>query len=436
MSRRPARYLLAVPALLLLCAALSFLPPVRTRLELWYADVQYRLNPPQEMVFVPQEQQNLIDLYVSATLEALQPTLTPTPSPTGTAAPAGPTPTPTDTPAPTLTPTPLPAAAQITGVDYQNQHGLWNYCGPANLAMAVSFWGWQADRVDTGTWLRGGDPKARVDDKNVMPYEMANYVNTQTNLRMIVRAGGTLDLLKAFIAAGYPILLEKEDYVNNVGWLGHYLMLVGYDDAQAEFTSMDTYHGAGTVYSYEEIHEAWRAFNFTFLLAYPPGQEQEVQRLLGPYADDAWATQHALERALAETGTLTGLAEFYAWFNVGTSYVNQFDYGPASAAYDKAFALYANMPAADRPWRMMWYQTGPYFAYYYSGRYQDVLTLADTTLNAMTKPILEESFYWRGLAKEALGDIAGAIADLQTAVALNPNFGPGWSELQRMQGGN
>ena len=31
--------------------------------------------------------------------------------------------------------------------------------------------------------------------------------------------------------------------------------------------------------------------------------------------------------------------------------------------------------------RMMWYQTGPYFAYYYSARYQDVINLANTTLN-------------------------------------------------------
>jgi tetratricopeptide (TPR) repeat protein len=82
---------------------------------------------------------------------------------------------------------------------------------------------------------------------------------------------------------------------------------------------------------------------------------------------------------------------------------------------------------------MMWYQTGPYFAYYYTGRYVDVLTLADQTLEAMTKPILEESFYWRGLAKEALGDVAGAVADLTTSVALNPNFAPGWAQLARLQ---
>jgi tetratricopeptide (TPR) repeat protein len=95
----------------------------------------------------------------------------------------------------------------------------------------------------------------------------------------------------------------------------------------------------------------------------------------------------------------------------------------------------AEHSTATRPWRMMWYQTSPYFAYYYTGRYFDIITLADQTLDSMTEPILEESFYWRGLAKEALGDIPGAIEDLQTSVNLNPNFGPGIGQLQRIQGG-
>ncbi len=433
MSKNLRNALIAVPAILLLCAAIAFLPPVRTRLELWSAEVRYAINPPEEVVFVPQEQQAQIDLYVSATLAALRPTGTPTPAPSATITPEGPTATPTDTPTPTLTPTPLPAAAQIVGVVYQSQHGLWNYCGPANLAMAVSFWGVATDRLDTGTWLRGGDPKQREDDKNVMPYEMAAYVQSQTGLGMVIRMGGNLDLLKTFIAAGYPIMIEKEDILANVGWLGHYLLLTGYDDAAGKFATMDTYHGAGTTYTYDAVYEEWRAFNFTFLVVYPPEREAEVFALLGPYGDEAWATRHALDQALVESTTLDGLEEFYAWYNAGTSYVAQFEYGLASIAYDTAFAVYAELPASQRPWRMLWYQTGPYFAYFYSGQYHDVLNLADITLNAMTKPILEESFYWRGLAKEALGDLNGAIADLQTAVGLNPNFGPGWAELQRIQ---
>ena len=55
----------------------------------------------------------------------------------------------------------------------------------------------------------------------------------------------------------------------------------------------------------------------------------------------------------------------------------QFEYGQSALAYDTSFTLYNALPVADRPYRIMWYQTGPYKAYYYTSRYQDVITLAD-----------------------------------------------------------
>jgi tetratricopeptide (TPR) repeat protein len=81
---------------------------------------------------------------------------------------------------------------------------------------------------------------------------------------------------------------------------------------------------------------------------------------------------------------------------------------------------------------MLWYQTGPYFAYYYTGRYGDVISLATLTLDAMDEAVLEESYYWRGLAREALGDVAGAIEDYRASVETHPDFGPGADALDRL----
>jgi tetratricopeptide (TPR) repeat protein len=116
--------------------------------------------------------------------------------------------------------------------------------------------------------------------------------------------------------------------------------------------------------------------------------------------------------------------------------VNLFEYADAAAAYDQAFRIYAELPNIDlRPFRMLWYQTGPYKAYYYSGRLQDTIDLADQTLyKTISEPVLEESFYWRALAKEAKGDIQGALADLHKAVEINPNFFVGWNQIRRIQG--
>ncbi|HEX6036114.1 MAG TPA: tetratricopeptide repeat protein, partial [Anaerolineales bacterium] len=97
-----------------------------------------------------------------------------------------------------------------------------------------------------------------------------------------------------------------------------------------------------------------------------------------------------------------------------------------------AFSLYAALPLEERPWRLLWYQDGPYAAYYFTGRYQDVINLAHSTLINVDKPVLEETYYWRGLAKEALGDRQGAIEDLQSAASLNPNSTRAAQELQRI----
>jgi hypothetical protein len=72
----------------------------------------------------------------------------------------------------------------------------------------------------------------------------------------------------------------------------------------------------------------------------------------------------------------------------------------------------------------MWYQTGPYWAYYYTSRYRDVINLADTNLsNQIFAPeTLEESLYWRGLAEYQLGEYGAAIADIQKAYYYNKNM--------------
>jgi tetratricopeptide (TPR) repeat protein len=80
---------------------------------------------------------------------------------------------------------------------------------------------------------------------------------------------------------------------------------------------------------------------------------------------------------------------------------------------------------------MLWYQTGPYWAYYYTGRYKDVIDLATKTLDNMSEPILEESYYWRALAQESRGDAPAAIQDLQTSLKYHPGFEPALQQLQK-----
>jgi len=427
--------LIIISVVCLFSIAAYNIPAVQTRLapriDQWRTRIVYALNPPEEAVFVPQEQDEQV-ILPTVTVTPPIPTSTPTVTPTI----EGPTNTPAPSPTATITATPLPESNVLAGIKYEDQHDRWNYCGPANLSMALTYWGWDGNRDVVGEYVKPSDK-----DKNVMPYEMQDFVETQTEgMGAMVRMGADMDLIKQMLAAGFPVVAEKGyyeyDYTNQWGWLGHYQLVNGYDDNQGVFIVQDTYVDGGQNFriSYEEFMEGWRSFNYTLLVVYPEEQVNEVLTALGPWADPAWANQHALEIAQAEAQSLEGLDRFFAHFNEGTSHVNLLQYVDAAAAFDRAFSQYAELTDDElRPYRIVWYQTWPYWAYYYSGRYQDVINLADTTLNdTISEPVLEESFYWRALAREALGDLQGAIDDFRQSVILNPNFGPGKDQLARL----
>jgi len=435
-------FLLAIPALIVLALILYQIPPIHRRLawrvEDLQAKIKYALNPPDEAVFVPGEGAD------STTVAPLYtPTLTvqlPTPE--------GPTATLEPTLLPTISPTPLPNFVSLDGVVYVDQHGRWNYCGPANLTMALNYLGWPGDRDDVARVVKPGIQDPSIDfiqqgrlDKNVMPYEMANFVIDETDFNIVVRYGGDIVLLQRLIANGFPVLIEKgyyeADYTGKVAWLGHYLFVTGYDQASGEFIVQDAYlePGENVRSSTADFLDGWRSFNYLFMLIYPPDREAELFDLLGPWLDPAWSSLHALEIAEEEIGTFEGINDFFAWFNKGTSHVKLQQYVDAAAAYDNAFTLYARLGNDDteRPYRIMWYQTGPYWAYFYAGRYQDVINLANTTLyETISQPTLEESLYWRGQAYLAAGEIDKAIVDFREAVYLNYKFSAGLAALEQL----
>jgi tetratricopeptide (TPR) repeat protein len=108
------------------------------------------------------------------------------------------------------------------------------------------------------------------------------------------------------------------------------------------------------------------------------------------------------------------------------------DYSTAATTFDTAFGIYPNIEPNSRPYRMLWYETSPYPAYYYSARYQDVIDLADQTLGHMAEPVLEESYYWRALSNYALGNTSRAVADLRASLEYHPGFAPSIKMLNQL----
>lgn len=425
------------------------LPPVRNRLSIQYdllrTRIVYFFNPPSEAVFEPSGESEplTVETAIGTVRAEMLLTLTPEATPTPKATKVGPT------AKPTITATPVPEKATLPGVVYVDQHGRWNYCGPANLTMALKFWGWSGDRDDVAKVVKPGSPNQNLDfierglpDKNVMPYEMVDFVNLQTTeYRALSRYGGDMDLLKRLIAAGFPVVVEKgyyeRDYTGKIDWLGHYLFTTGYDDARGGFIVQDAYlkPGKDLLSKYDEYQDGWRSFNYLFMVVYPADRETEVINLLGPWEDETWAANHALELANKEITELTGNDLYFAYFNKGTSHVALNQYSDAATAYDRAFNQYSKWDTTkgNRPFRMLWYQTGPYFAYYYSARYQDVIDLANTTLTkTISKPTLEESLLWRGRAYYMIGNTDDAVKDYRAALEVHADWYPAVQALQEL----
>lgn len=340
------------------------------------------------------------------------------------------TPFPTTTPLPT--PTPYPLQTRIENVVHHMQE--WNNCGPATTAMALSVFGEEWEQVETANYL-----KPNSEDRNVTPDEIAHFARTQTDVGAVSRVNGDLDLLKALIAHGFPVIIEVGlDPPGEVAWLewyGHYLLAAGYDDNTQALWVYDSLiwdsidpllaNGPeGRAYSYDDLEIYWPQFNGAFVIFYEEEREAELISIVG----ETWDETRMWEQALidAQSALINEQENAFSWFNLGSAYTKVGKYEEAVKAFDKARSI-------GLPWRMMWYQFGPYEAYYAVGRHDDVRLLANTTL--AERPYFEESFYWRGLSSLALGAEGSARADFLAANEFNPWFAPAADKLIELNDG-
>lgn len=360
--------------------------------------------------------------------------ITATPSPVPTEAPtmtptevevveALPTAAPTDVPLPTVilpSPTPLPQPATVALLPsarlygFQHVYQTWNNCGPATLTMGLSYFGWTQDQAVAAAFL-----KPDAEDKNVSPDQMVQFVNESTGVRALYRVGGDMNMIRALLLEGFPVIVETGYMPEGYDWMGHYRLVIAYDDQLREMYVYDSFLGHGNfqglAVSYDYFDTMWQHFNRLYIVIYEQAREAELRAVLGDHADPQANYQAALEVAREEATANPDNA--YAWFNMGTSYVGLQMYEQAARAYDQA-----RNAGAGLPWRMLWYQFGPFEAYYEAGRYDDVLALVQANLG--TTPYVEETYYWTGMVYMERGQYAPARSQFNLALQRNRNFGP------------
>ncbi|MEZ4673038.1 MAG: tetratricopeptide repeat protein [Caldilineaceae bacterium] len=324
--------------------------------------------------------------------------------------------------APTPLPRYQPAVARVELTGFNHQWQTWNNCGPATLSMNLSYFGNPLTQADIGAVLRRHE-----DDKNVSPEELVDFARSQ-GYHAQLRVNGNRDLMRLLLSNGVPVIVETwlEEHPND--GMGHYRMLTGYDDAEQYWIAYDSYVDTGLFSSlrsyagirmeYAETEALWSVFNHTYLLIYTDALAPIVESIYGEKLDQSLMWQQAL--ASAQQSVQAQPNNAYAWFNLGTDLTQLGDYAGAAQAYDRARQI-------GLPWRMLWYQFGPFEAYHAVGRYQDVVALADATLRNTQS--IEELHYWRAQGLMGLGNIDAARQAFQQALRLNPDYQPAQSAI-------
>jgi tetratricopeptide (TPR) repeat protein len=161
------------------------------------------------------------------------------------------------------------------------------------------------------------------------------------------------------VSAGFPVLLERGHTDPKDGWMGHYSIVDSYDDDRQRVHIPDSL--VGNLYlSYEDLMKDWLHFANVYLVIYPIERESDLFGILGGQADELTNLQTTHEQLVATINETSGQDQFFAWYSKGTILTEMGRYAEAAEAYDQAFVIYPNLELKQRPWRLTWYQEGPY----------------------------------------------------------------------------
>jgi DNA-directed RNA polymerase specialized sigma24 family protein len=303
--------------------------------------------------------------------------------------------------------------------------------GPLALQAVLYYWG---EHVDTYLHLQRAE-----DDPTATQAELISYVTATTDLKVIQRFAGNTDLLDRLTRAGFPVIIQRGSFSNaDLPWSAQYDIVFGVDKTSGETAlasliiptrgvapvglSDRSSHRYIPIVS-NELYSAWHPFNYAYLVVYPADQEEALKLVLGDQFDAQQNYLFAANLAQVEAHTAHSSKHlFYDFYNLGNSLLHLSDEEGAAAAFDQAYAVFRFLPPEERIAQILWYQPGPYQAYFSTGRYGDLISLASTTIQQAGDVPVVESYYWRALARAKLGDWSTATNDLQTAMLLDPDF--------------
>ncbi|MBP9700278.1 C39 family peptidase [Candidatus Woesebacteria bacterium] len=294
-----------------------------------------------------------------------------------------------------------------------------NNCGPASLSMTLRLYGISVSQQELGQSLRpyqvaSGDN----DDKSVTLSELAKK-SSEYGFTPYHRPLGTRDILKKAIALDIPVIVRtltkpSED-------IGHFRVIKGYDETLGIVIQDDSLQGKDLQYSYDELDRIWKPFNFEYLLLVPQNKIEQIEVILGDYADEKTAWEDSVRQL--EDLLLREPEDNVARFNLSVALFHVGDYERSIQEYEKV--------EQKLPQKTLWYQIEPILAYEQIGNAKKVFEITEKIIRSNNRAY-SELYMIRGRLYKAQGNIEAARNEFKLAVLYNRNLAEAQEALQSL----
>ncbi|MEK7453133.1 MAG: C39 family peptidase [Patescibacteria group bacterium] len=281
----------------------------------------------------------------------------------------------------------------------------YNDCGPATTSMILQDFGYSVSQKDIKKTLR-----KNFYDRNVFLYEIQDYLkNNYDEIESKILYNGQIEKLKLLLANDFYIILEHWIHPNED--IGHFSILIGYDDEEGVFIVDDSYLGTKTKFKYKEFDDLqWKAFNRRYMPVYKKDDEKILKKIIG----EDWYenTMHQNSILRNKESIEKNPNDAYAWFNIGASYY-------ALKEYQNSFEAFEKSENIGWPSRMLWYQIYPVQTANAIKNYNKALKLADIGLK--NNDSFVELHYEKAIAYKALSNFESLNNELILILKYDPN---------------
>lgn len=327
---------------------------------------------------------------------------------------------PSPSPTPTTTPTQLaqlPATKVLTIPSHYFQ--TFNNCGPATLAMTLSYYDINMTQQQLGDQLRPYQNTAGDnDDKSVTLTELADKAE-DLGLNAYFRPGGDIELLKKFIANDIPVITRTWTQVNED--IGHYRVVKGYDETTGEIIQDDSLQGKDIRFSYQEFIAMWEKMGLEYLVLAEAQDVPVVEAILGDNLNENFAWQQVADQLRQKISQ--GSSDIYDWFNLSVALYHLGEYQESISAFERV--------ENQLPTRTLWYQIEPLLAYQELGQYQEVLPRIAQILDNGNRAF-SELYQIRGEIYLEQGQVEAARREFELAVLYNQFYQPAQTSLSEI----